>query len=421
MFTKLKLEYNSFARSEKFFILFAMICSFCISIDASIIKPVSSSIFLSNYGVKWLPYAWLMLIPVNFGLVHLYTRFINRLGPVKMLLVSLMLSSSLNVYCATHLDTIHSLPFIYFLWKDIYILLMFQQLWSVIHSTISLKRAKYLYGIFYGMGGLGSVIGSIIPGFFAVEFGSAHLLLFTLPFQVILATVYFLALRVRSNHPELEPLTLSKENSNFFKGVKLIKNSSLLIFILSILTFMQLIATLLDFNFNTFIEKTIPLQDVRTEYLARFFGVINIANICLQFLGSFLLVYVLGIKRAHSAIPTVLAIIFSLSLVNPSFALIALSFASVKAVDYSFFGIIKEMLYIPLSTEEKFHAKAVIDVFVYRSSKAIASVVILVLQLFIVNISYVLSITILAVFLMWIATVHLYFKRNKDVSFAHSK
>lgn len=41
------------------------------------------------------------------------------------------------------------------------------------------------------------------------------------------------------------------------------------------------------------------------------------------------------------------------------------------------------MLYIPLKTEEKFQAKAVIDVFVHRSAKAVIALGILALNLFV--------------------------------------
>jgi len=51
----------------------------------------------------------------------------------------------------------------------------------------------------------------------------------------------------------------------------------------------------------------------------------------------------------------------------------------IKACDFSLFGVLKEMLYIPLSQEEKFQAKAIIDVFAYRSAKAVASCLILLL------------------------------------------
>ena len=41
--------------------------------------------------------------------------------------------------------------------------------------------------------------------------------------------------------------------------------------------------------------------------------------------------------------------------------------------DKDVFNILKEMLYVPLKTDEKFKAKAIIDIFAYRSAKAFAS------------------------------------------------
>ena len=87
------------------------------------------------------------------------------------------------------------------------------------------------------------------------------------------------------------------------------------------------------------------------------------------------------------------------------------SFGSIKALDYSIFGIIKEMLYIPLKVEEKFKAKAIIDVFAYRSAKACASLMILCLQLVhFVNLNTLLSWGVLVIFTGWMAAVLFMFK-----------
>jgi ATP/ADP translocase len=47
-----------------------------------------------------------------------------------------------------------------------------------------------------------------------------------------------------------------------------------------------------------------------------------------------------------------------------------------KSIDYSFFRITKEMLYLPLSSEVRFRTKQLIDVLGYRLSKGGASSVI---------------------------------------------
>jgi ATP/ADP translocase len=42
-----------------------------------------------------------------------------------------------------------------------------------------------------------------------------------------------------------------------------------------------------------------------------------------------------------------------------------------RSIFLSLFGVIREMLYVPLQLDEKFRAKAIIDVFAYRTSKAL--------------------------------------------------
>jgi AAA family ATP:ADP antiporter len=51
-----------------------------------------------------------------------------------------------------------------------------------------------------------------------------------------------------------------------------------------------------------------------------------------------------------------------------------------KAFDYSIFRAAKEILYVPLSFDERYRAKEIIDVFGYRTGKGASSVVIVVLQ-----------------------------------------
>ncbi len=86
--------------------------------------------------------------------------------------------------------------------------------------------------------------------------------------------------------------------------------------------------------------------------------------------------------------------------------MISFSYIFIKSVDFSLFGVIREMLYIPMKMDEKFRAKAIIDVFAYRSSKALVSVCILGLQLFLgFEILSITSAVSTAVFLGWIAVV----------------
>jgi ATP:ADP antiporter, AAA family len=109
-------------------------------------------------------------------------------------------------------------------------------------------------------------------------------------------------------------------------------------------------------------------------------AIANVMTVLFQLFGSFLFVHFLGLKKSHLCLPIILSINAVGSLVSPSFAMISMAFITIKAFDFSLFGVLKEMLYIPLKQEEKFQAKSIIDVFAYRSAKAVASCLILLIQ-----------------------------------------
>lgn len=410
----LKAEFKSFSQAERLFIFFAMLSSFLIAAEYAIIRPVSNAVFITAYGTSHFPYAWLASVPLNFLVVALYNQFLPRLGCLKMFLAVAGAIAVTNGVCALFLDQVSWLPFFFYIWKEVYIMLMFQQLWSVIHSTVSFQRAKYLYGIFFAMGAAGSAFGSILPGFFAAKIGSEALLFATLPIYLLLACCYRLALKQTDQGIGMKLEDEEKKTSvdAFSHGFKLIFNSRYLLFILSIVILMQVSATFIDYQFNSHLERSILEKDLRTEFTGKILGIVHAATIGLQLFGSFFLIRFLGVRGSHLMIPSILGLNSLAFLLFPYFGVISFAFISVKSCDFSLFGVIREMLYIPLKPDEKFRAKAVIDVFAHRSSKALASLLILSLQLAVGNsLSGIISWCSASLFLIWIVVVYRMFKQ----------
>lgn len=374
---KFKEELLQLSGTQKIFIFCAMICGFCITADYGIVRPVSNSIFLTAHGTDLFPYAWLAIVPLNFLLVELYNRFLSRIGVKRMFLTIIISVAIVNTFCAIFMTSIPFVPFFFYVWKEIYVMLLFQQLWSVIHSTIQMNQAKFLYGLIFAFGGIGGIFGSTLAGYFAVSMGSPNLIYASLPLFTILTFAFVYLLRYSSITRES---TAQKPITTFMQGVSAIRTSKYLSFILIIVVLMQVVTTLIYYQFNAMVELSIPEQDIRTEYCGKIFGLVNIMTVVFQVFGSFLLVHFFGLRRSHLLLPLILCFNALGSLIIPSFAMISVAFITIKAFDFSLFGVLKEMLYIPLKQEEKFQAKSIIDVFAYRSSKAVASCLILLLQ-----------------------------------------
>ena len=296
------------------------------------------------------------------------------------------------------------------MFKDIYILLAFKQIWSMIHSNIDSIKAKFIYGIMFSVGGLGSIFGGIISGFFAVKLKSHNLLLFSIPIYLVVSLLYYLA----SKQSVLKRENFKNEIMNqkwYSGGFSLIKNSKYLKFILVIVIFMQLSAAFLDYQYNMFLESHIPDIDLRTQYAGKITSIINVVTITFQLIGGILFIQFLGFKRSHALIPSILivnAVIFG---IMPSFFMATFAFVSVKVLDYSVFSILRELLYTPLKIDEKYRAKAVIDVFAYRGAKAFASIFLIFLQnIKVVNILLFISIISMVIYLIWTRIIATMFK-----------
>lgn len=391
---------EKFEKGEAAFAIFAMLCGFLICCHYAIIRPVSNSLFLHFYSAKLLPYAWLATVPLNFLLVSAYNQLVPKWGSKRLFLALLALVSSTNLLFGAFAKTTPAMSFLYYVWKEIYVMMMFQLLWSVINANIKLEKAKFLYGIFFGLGGLGSLVGSMLPGFFAVAYGTEAMIFWALPVDLLLLIAYW---QLHRHSTGDAPKTGREEKGGFLHGIKLIQSSRFLTFALLIVVCMQMVTAIADFQFNDFLGKIYPEKDLRTEFSARIMGGMHCLTIVLQFCGSFFLLKWIGFKRSHYLIPATIALLASASACFPVFPIITAAFVASKAIDFSLFGVIREMLYIPLKPDEKFRAKAIIDVFAARSSKALASLLIIGMTTFVS--SYQLTWLNISLALLWLGSV----------------
>lgn len=403
----------TFTSKEKWFVFFAMLSATVICGEYAITRPASNALFLTQFSYKLFPWVWLATVPLNLGVIWLYNHFLPKLGPLWMLAIVASASMGINLAAGCLYTVFPWFMFFQFAWKDIYVLLMLKQLWSMIHSSIPSTRAKYLYGSIYGMGTIGAIAGSTVPGYLASYFGSEHILFLTVPMYGMLLFFYSMAFKRSSLNAETfkEDLTPDPRPKEAFS---LIRRTPILLAILSLVIFMQASVALMEYQFNIHLELNILEKDLRTAYYGKVMGLVNMLSLGLQFLGGLFIIRFLGIRRGHFLVPFLLGSSAVLSLSIPTFAIISFSFVFLKGLEFSIFGVMREMLYSPLPLDAKYRAKAVIDVFAYRSSKAFVAVGLIALQA--VAQQHFLKIagyTSVAVFVFWLITVSIFFRRQR--------
>lgn len=410
--------WRALSAKEKLFTAFAMLTGFAIACEYGITRPVSSALFLTRFSSEMLPWVWIFTVPLNLVTIFFYGRWVAKLGPLRLFWIVNGLVAGGNLLTALLFSYVPEIIFLQYAWKDVYILLMFKQLWSLIHTSFSSERAKGLYGWIFAMGSIGSLAGSLVPGFLAREVGSEYLFLLSAPLYWMLGKSFYKMFQYSS-------LGMEKKKEDFEKDAQdspwgLIKKSRLLLAALLIVVCMQVSIGLMEYQFNASLEEAVVGKDLRTEYYGKTLALTNLISLGLQAFGSFFILHFLGLKRTHLLIPFLLMSNGLLVFFNPSFSVISLAYVVFKAVDFSLFSISREMLYIPMTLEEKYRAKALIDVFAYRTSKAAVSLLILGLQFFLaVSLLHVLNVLLFSIFAVWISAVFFLLRRDLSLRQLH--
>ena len=342
------------------------------------IRSASTVLFKSAYGAESLPLVMAAMPVVVFLGVALYGRILSALGPRRTLLVT-SLGSGLLIFTCYLLVVSGSkvvTPFLYLI-KELYIVLLIEQYWSYINSSLAPDTAKKLNGPITGIAGFGGALGGTLVGMTASEWGTEAMLLFASVSVIPAALVSNLTYRL---HGEPEVPTLV-ESSAGHMGWHWFKGNPTLTYLLVIVLISQLVAAVLDLKFQGLLSiQFAGNPDEETAFQGWFFGTLNTSVLLLQFIIAPVLMSLVALRWVHILMPLIHVTAIGLAIVEPTVFSVGLAFFLFKAFDYSVFRAAKEVLYVPLGFDERYRAKQIIDVFGYRTGKGASSVVIVLLQ-----------------------------------------
>ncbi len=343
------------------------------------IRSAATVLFKTAYGAENLPLVMAAMPVVVFAGVALYGWILSHLGPRRTLLVT-SLGSGMIIFCCYLVVLTGSkwITPILFLVKELYIVLLIEQYWSYINSSVSSETAKKVNGPVTGIAGIGGAVGGSLVAAMAESFGTETMILLS---AVALIPAAFTSNLTYLRHGEPERPPAVEGESHHYMGWQLFKSNRTLACLLAIVVSAQVVAAVLDFRFQGLLSVEFEgMPDQETAYQGRFWGTLNTSVLALQFVIAPLLLSFVSIRLVHLMLPLIHMVAITLAIVNPNVFTVGLAFFLFKALDYSIFRAAKELLYVPLGFDARYRAKEVIDVFGYRSGKGGSSVAIVLLQ-----------------------------------------
>lgn len=380
-------------------------------------RSASTVLFKTAYGAENLPLVMAAMPFVVFATVWLYGHILTALGPRRTLIVTSLGSGGLILACYFILLTGSDwITPVLFLIKEVYIVLLIEQYWSYINSSVSGQTARRVNGPVTGVAGFGSVLGAVLTGMIVQDVGTETMILFGALMLIPSAMLANLTYTIHGE-PEIPPPEVGFKSH---MGWRWLKENPTLFYLLMIVLSTQVVSAVLDFKFQELLSVEYAGQrDEETAFQGWFWGTLNSSSMVLQFIVAPILLSLVSLRLIHIMMPVIHITAITAAIIEPSVFTVGLAFGLFKAFDYSIFRAAKEVLYVPLSYHERYRAKEIIDVFGYRTGKGASSVVIVGMQrLGVVMGNYYLGVAFVAVG-VWLALIFPLTNRARAIKEEH--
>ena len=331
--------------------------------------------FASVYGKGQLPLVTALIPLMVVAVAFFYARTLTALGPRRTLLASTLGTGVLLVISSLAVRyKVNSILWFLYLFKEAYIVLLIEQYWSFINSSISQQESRRINGIVCGVASLGSILAGVIGSQLAESVGTTNLILVaglvTIPAALIADRAFALF-----GEPQDKDKNSAKSDAQVAKdvGINAFGRERVLVIIMALVVTGQLVGTLLGLGFQGSLYDAMPDAAKQSAYSYVFYAWVNGIAAVFQFFVAPLALAFLGPRRILIAVPCLHILATGFCLWHPELSSWAVAFAAFKCIDYSIFRAAKEALYVPLSFAARYRAKELIDVVGYRFSKGLTS------------------------------------------------
>lgn len=375
-----------------------------------IIKPLRNASYLDALGAKGLPIAYLLTAAATGFIVAFHSKLQVKI-PRHLLIISSLIFFILTCFLFWLFFPYKWswLPLIYWIWACIFSIVLSTQFWILVNDIFNPREAKRLIG-FFGSGGiLGGIAGGQLTGFLAKTKVSYDLLLISSGMLIacIFIINYIFSWQKQKGYVINKAEKRDKEGGEekakvgFKDCFDTIRSNYYLTLLAAAVTIALVVSTLIDFQFNSVVEKAPFVSKNLTAFFGHFYAGLLVFSFFLQLLITSGFIKRFGIRLTLLLYPVIL-LGCSLGIavfVSIYFAIIIKG--SDKSLSYSLNQSVRELLYIPVSPEIKYKAKIFIDMFLNRFARSIGAVILMVLIYFRLGIKYVSIVSALLI-LLWV-------------------
>ena len=346
-----------------------------------VLKPVRVATLLAHLGALETPYVRLASVGVVGVVVALYSLVVNRVTRVQLVRLAFVgfgavLVAFWWIWRAFGDALAGQRPFVWaiYILVEIYAALLIGIFWTYANDIVTTSESNRLYGII-GLGGiLGGTAGGAFVDLLGERIGAMNLLLAGAALSLVSAVIGSLTEAIL-RPPKHRHAWRDAGAGAALEGAREVGKSRYLLLLVGIVVAYEFTATLSDFGVNVIFEHTFKSENELTQMYGRLGWISSITAVATQLV---LVPALLPSKRVALLLPPLAMIASAVGVVAlPVLVTAMILGVTDRGLNYSIQQSTWESLYVPLDEEQKYKAKAFLDMFVDRAAKALAAFVLL--------------------------------------------
>ena len=357
---------------------------FCLLAGYYVLRPLRDEMAIAG-GVRNLQWLFTATFATMLAAVPLFGAVVARLPRRRFIpLVYRFFVANIAIFwllLAFDVGKQHAAR-VFFVWISVFNLFAVSVFWSFMADLFSSEQGKRLFGFIAAGGSAGALTGPALAVGLAVPIGAVNLLIVA----AVLLEAAVLCTHRLERATQLAGSTAGKASAaaapparsetgglggNWLAGIVMVLRSPYLAGIALWVCLLSLAGTFLYFEQAHIVASASDDPAVRTRIFASIDLAVGILTIGVQFLATGRLIARFGVGPALGFLPVVFGLGFTVLAFSPALLVVIAFQAAQRTANFAISNPAREILFTVLTREEKYKAKNVIDIVVFRGADAV--------------------------------------------------
>jgi ATP:ADP antiporter, AAA family len=258
----------------------------------------------------------------------------------------------------------------FYVWVAVFSLFSVAVFWSLMADLFTADQGKRLFG-FIGAGGTaGALLGPFLTSWLSVPLGPTNLLIVAM---VLIEAAVFCVWRLEhaATARDSDPTQDQRLGGSAFAALPELVRSPYLLGIAAWISLQSFCATILYFEQIHIVAAEVQGAAAQTRLFANIDLAVNSLALVTQFLVTGQLLKRFGSGIAAAALPATYVAGFLAIFLSPTLAIVVAAQIAQRWIHFAFANPARQVFFTVLGREEKYKAKNLIDVVIYRGSDAL--------------------------------------------------